>query len=167
MKNLNKIVDALKNIFGEEVRVDGNQIAGTPIYIEFTEERIPNLVQLFSTAENQRTKRSDSRMIVVMCQPKYGVPMACISIDDLVGLFGALRDTVVEEVDEDEDDEEEDEAKEEVEEEPVTAQKLPVDPPAPVSETGIPLPTEVPESVKDAMAGNISEPDEPEKATNA
>ncbi len=188
MKKLNEVVDMLKDIFGEEVRVKDNQITGTPIYIEFTEDRVPNLVQLFSGAETRRTKVSDARMTVVLSEPKYGPAMACLSIDDLMGLFGALRDNAVA------DDDSEDDP-EEAPEDPVVAHKIPVEPPegenpeevpeppgdtpeeepaAVVSETGIPLPVDVPESVQEAMADNISEPepaeeetDEPEKATNA
>ena len=170
------------------VRVKDNQITGTPIYIEFTEDRVPNLVQLFSGAESRRTKQSDARMTVVLSEPKYGSPMACVSIDDLMGLFGALRDNAAADGD-DEDDPEDDP------EDPVVAHKIPVEPPeedapeevpeppgdtpeetpaAPVSETGIPLPVEVPKSLQEALAESFSEPepaeeetDQPEKATNA
>ena len=162
--------------------MDGSQITGTPIYIEFTEDRVPNLVQLYATAEQRRTSVSDARMTVLLAQPKYGGPMACMSIDDMIGIFAALRDEAQASVgDEDEEPAEEPEP-EPAPEEPVVAQKIPVDPsdvpdaepvPEPPGEApedapesdgdgvAVPGPVDPPEHVMEAMAANISEP-EPE-----
>jgi hypothetical protein len=165
VKKLNEVVDVLKDIFGDDVRVNENHIVGTPMYIEFTEDREPNIVQFFAAAENQRTRRSDARMTVFMADPKYGVPMAVISIDDLLEMFAALKEKVFE----DELDDFAEELAESIEEKeepaPVTARKLPVPPPPPVDSDQIPAetptippPVEVPDNVMTAMADNISEP---------
>lgn len=159
MQKLNEVVDKLKDIFGEQVKVEGTEIVGTPIYIEFTDDRVPNLAQLYGIAEHQRTKRSDARMTVVMAEPKYGAPMACMSVTDFIEIFEVMKEVAISDVDDLDDDDDPEEEEPEAEDEPVVATKLPLEEEPASDEPQIPGPTEVPEKVMEAIADNISEPD--------